>query len=509
MIDEVTKKDNSIGEIGKLLKYAVGAAAVLYLIMYLAIALARIKYPFELEWMEGGMIDHVRRILSGEQLYVSPSLDFIPYIYTPLYYYFSAMAAKITGIGFFPLRLVSFIASLGCFCIIYRLVKRETDCKFYGIIASGLFAATFRISGAWFDIARVDSLFVFLLLLAIYLVRFGNSVKTYIIAGIFVFLSFFTKQIALFMFLPVLLYSFINNWRYTLVLVGLLLILVVGSTLYFNSITDGWYTYYIFNLPAQHSINTSLFGGFWGNDIIARFPIACLISLLLIPLYFTKSNINARNFIFYFLVLTGMIIGSLSSRLHRGGWDNVLIPAYAGMAISTVIGISEIFKYIKTIPENKQKSLEVYIYIACIIQFVLLIYNPIKQIPTQKDVECGKKLINVVKEIPGEVIIPYHGYLTYMAGKKTHAHAMALFDIIFKGDDVVIKEKLRFEIIQAIKKKRFSAIIIDYENSWWFQHVVEKYYTKGKLIFEDTDSFWPVTGMKTRPEYIYIPENEK
>ena len=38
----------------------------------------RWNYPFDLEWMEGGMLVHVDRLRSGEGLYVPPSADFIP-----------------------------------------------------------------------------------------------------------------------------------------------------------------------------------------------------------------------------------------------------------------------------------------------------------------------------------------------------------------------------------------------------------------------------------------------
>ena len=90
-------------------------------------------------------------------------------MYPPLYYYVSAVVALASGIGFFPLRLVSFAASLGAFAIIFSLVRRETGSRAAGILAMGLFAATFREGGSWFDTARVHSLFLLLLLGGVYL----------------------------------------------------------------------------------------------------------------------------------------------------------------------------------------------------------------------------------------------------------------------------------------------------------------------------------------------------
>ena len=175
-------------------RYSLLLLAISYIAVYLIIVCLRIQYPFELEWMEGGVVDHVRRILSGKKLYVNPSLEFIPFTYTPFYFYVSALVSKITGIGFTPLRFVSLISSLGSFFIIFLIVKRETRAYFPSIIASCFFAATFQISGAWFDIGRVDSLFLLLSLLTIYVIKFHTSWQSHIIAGILISFAFLTKQ---------------------------------------------------------------------------------------------------------------------------------------------------------------------------------------------------------------------------------------------------------------------------------------------------------------------------
>ena len=61
----------------------------------------RARYPFELEWMEGGVLDHVRVVLSGQPLYRAPSVEFTPFIYTPFYYAVCAALARVFGVGFF------------------------------------------------------------------------------------------------------------------------------------------------------------------------------------------------------------------------------------------------------------------------------------------------------------------------------------------------------------------------------------------------------------------------
>ena len=42
---------------------ALAAVALGFIVQYVQLAIVRAQYPFELEWMEGSMVDHVRRVL--------------------------------------------------------------------------------------------------------------------------------------------------------------------------------------------------------------------------------------------------------------------------------------------------------------------------------------------------------------------------------------------------------------------------------------------------------------
>ena len=68
----------------------IGVVAGLFVLMYVVVALLRLRYPYELEWIEGGMVNHVEQVRSGHSLYAAPSLTFTADIYTPLYFIVSA-----------------------------------------------------------------------------------------------------------------------------------------------------------------------------------------------------------------------------------------------------------------------------------------------------------------------------------------------------------------------------------------------------------------------------------
>lgn len=534
------QEDNQVNRVpdwNTALRYLVLALGIVFIIVYIALVFFRIRYPFELEWMEGGSVDHVRRILAAERLYVRPSLEFVPFVYPPLYYYVSALVSLFTGVGFLPLRLVSFIASLGCLVVIFQFVKRETGSAFSGILASGLFAATFRISGAWFDIARVDSLFLFFFLAGLYTIRFRVSPKSYVLAGVLFSLSFLTKQIAFVIFVPIAFYCILYNWRTSIFLIGTIVATIAASTFVLDGIHDGWYSYYVFDLVREHAIETRGLLNFWTRDLIAPLAIACATATFYIlarllhparhghpvrscgsvaPADLMDRDVSVRRAdhatLFYSLMAVGMIGGAWLSRLHSGGYDNVLFPAYAAVSILFGLGIHTVLESIRTFPVAGQRLVELFVFLVCIGQFVSLAYNPFHQIPTRRDLEAGRTFVTTVAQIEGEVFVPFHSYLPALAGKASHAHGMAVSDIL-RGDDGAIRAQLIEDMRQTIRERRFAALILDDTFFSWFlkdilpelSRDIEENYVRRQPVFDSDTPFWPVTGMRTRPEFIYVP----
>ena len=500
----------------RITRYALILAAVAYLVLYLMIALLRIRYPFELEWMEGGSVDHVRRILAGQKLYVRPTLEFVPYIYTPLYFYVSAAVAVAVGVGFTALRLVSLVASLGCFATIFIMVRRETRDTLAGIVAAGLFAATFRIGGAWFDLARIDSLFLFLLLVGVYVLRFAGPRRSYVLAGLLVSLAFLTKQIALIMLVPLIAWSAVRGIRprvgrdggseddhralrrslwFTGTVVG-----VTGlTTVILNYLHDGWYNYYVFELASHHEIVGSKYIGFWKDDLFLKLPVAVAIAVFyLLP--GAGGTRKPRDF-FYPVLLAGMVGGSWISRLHLGGYENVLLPAYAAGAIGFGLGIHKASRLLLSKPVYATKVLWIVVCIISLWQFALLRYDPARQLPTGADREAGNRLVGMISKVEGQVLVPDHGYLARMAGKQDCAHRMAMHDVI-RGGVAGSKADLIGEIGRALSEKQFGAVILDYE---WRPNELDPYYEVRQMGYPNDEVFMPVTGKRTRPTLMCVP----
>lgn len=500
-----------------ILRYSIWIIGIFYLLMYCYVTLSRISYPYELEWMEGLMLDHVRWILDGNQLYVKPSLEFIPLVYTPLYFYIGAFVCKFAGIGIPQLRILSFIASIGCFALIFLYVRTETKNAFLGFLSASIFAATYREGGAWLDLARVDSLFLLLTFAGIYVLRFKKSAVGQILSGILIFLAFMTKQTGLFVAIPLVIYCLVAGKKSEKFIFPVtFLIFFTVSMFLFQLITGGWFYFYIFELPKQHGIQMSWIHKFWTRDILSHYAIAFLISVFFLWQLIARSRISDG--IFYLLLYVGMVATAWYSRLHPGGYDNVLIPAYAIISIYFGLGMNIALGYmdnrniiIRNITNRlswgKNRHAELLLYIACICQFAALLYNPAKQLPTRADFEAGQKFIELLSETDGEVFVPMHGYMPSLAGKKTWMHGMSMNDVFIGGNEAV-KNELDNELNNAIRTGFFDVIILDFDSGEdvyeRFSEELERHYVHAGQIFEDDTVFWPKTGLKTRPQEIFI-----
>jgi 4-amino-4-deoxy-L-arabinose transferase-like glycosyltransferase len=487
----------------EVVEWAVGLAGCAYLLAYLAIALLRMTYPFDLEWLEGATADHVHRILTAQRIYGPPSLAFTPFLYPPLYYYVSAAVSVVTGMSLLPLRLVSLASSVGCFWLVYGLLARETGSRYVGLVATGMFAATYRIGGAWLDLARVDSLFLVLFLGAVYIVRFHASTRSWAAAGALLALSALTKQTALMLTMPLILYAAIVDWRRAVTFLvtfgGVFGLITLGLIVWQGS----WYLYYTVGLPAH--VNAAVGVGIvsraslrvWRRDFFVAMPLA---SVLGVASLVVRSRLFTRATLFYVILAVGLVGSAWISRLHQGAYDNVVIPAYLAFAILLALAVNDV-------PElatgSGQLCLRMFMGVVCLAQFVALAYDPRLQIPTRRDVMLHQQLIQIMRQFDGEVYLADHGFFPILAGKSSHAQTRAIFDVDLSAD-AGTEGPLATELRTAIEQHRFGVIILDDPLSPSLQQEVERAYQPAgpSLEFEGP---YTVTGHHAHPRLIYVP----
>jgi hypothetical protein len=439
--------------------------------------------------MEGAIVDQVSHLAAGHRLYVAPSIHFIPFQYPPLYFYLGALVSRIMGGGFLPLRLVSFLSSLGCFAVIFALVRRESGSARAACLAVGLFAACFRAAGSWYDLARVDSLYMVLALAGIYLVRFHTSWRGVIAAALLLVLSFLTKQSGVLIALPLLAWLIAVSWQE-----GLLALAVFGAsagavTWILDAIHHGWYVHYVFQMPARMQRLDSVSVDFWQQDILGPLAIAAAVSLGWLIALVSRAPAAARSW-FYPLLGLGMIGSAWLSMLHAGAYANNLIPAYA--VISVLFGLA--------MAETKTRS---YLPALCLVQLLVLFSDPRQQLPTSSSRDAWHQLVNLIAATPGDVLVPQHGYLSTLGGKRPFAHTMAVYDVMRAGSPADAA-RLTEQFHQAFIGRQFGAVIVDKLDPWFAEDLERSYRRRGGAV-GDAGALWTVTGRRTRPEWVYVP----
>ncbi len=499
----------------QLVRIVLAGIALVYIFLFLYIAFRRMAYPYELEFMEGGSLVQMLRLLQGKPLYAEPSLDYTALLYPPLYFYVGAWISKILSPGFLPLRLLSIAASCSSMILVSLWVKQLTSCRYYAFLSAGLFAACFYISGAWYDVARVDALFLFLVLLSLYLLYQKKTIPL-VLAGLGFVLALMTKQSALIIFFGSAVGLFFTAVPlYRKILYPLcFLILLLPSLLILQTISGQWFLFYTFTLPQQHAFLPAMIFKFWQFDILQHVLVLFGFSIL----YFIYQYRQSRSeFGFHFMIAAAMIASAWVSRMHAGGYINVLMPAFAIISIYSVAGLALLIQKIQVLENLKimlcpQKpmlsvstaQIKAILYGLVLLQFFMLIYDPRDQIPSRADRTAGDLLVQELRTLPGDVYMPWHGYLPLRAGK-TYVATHGLFDIL-RGNDSEIRQALQHQLDHAIAEKRFSAVILD--SRWYDEHFL-KHYTFDRFVFSDPTVFWPPAGMHLRPEFIYVRKEQK
>lgn len=494
------------------LRWAALAAGSAFVLALAGVAAWRLGYPYHLEWMEGGSVDHLRWLLAGRPLYVEPSIDFVPYGYPPLYYYAAAALAAVIGPGFVALRLLSIAATAGSLWFLYRLVERESGDRAAGFLAAALFAAAFPLAGFWYDVGRVDSLCLGLLLAAVYVARQGEGRRAAIGAGVLLALACLTKQTAMIVAPAlVLAAAALRPWRWTAWFAGTALATLGAATAALDLGHGGWYRYYVFELPRRHVFFDLGPLQFLWRDLARDLPVALALGLVYLALALWRRP--RRPALFLGLVVFGLLLAGYLVRRTAGGFVNVLMPALAAAAILFGLGVGELRRAARRGAGSARRRVlggaaEALLFALCLLQLGLLRYDPRTQVPDAADRRAGDDLVARIAGYPGAVLVPELGYLAGLAGKEPFAPWMAWFAVL-RVEDPEFPEGSLEEMRQALVERRFDAVI--FADRIWLSVLDDELagYTHGPIDYPEPETFMPRTGFRTRPVVVVEPPEER
>ena len=444
----------------------VGTAALAEIALFLIASLGRLRYAFPLEQLEGPMLLTAERVAHGLPVYVRPTFHFIPYMYAPAYYYVSGWAVRMLGPGFLPLRLVSLLSTCVAFAIIYIFVLLDTTGTrrrrhLAALAGAGLYAAAYPWTRGWFDLGRLDSFYVFLLLLALLCTRWCRRSWHPAIAAAAWTLAFLAKQTIF----PVALIMLCFDWkrpRRVLMGAGSFLLMVAVTTGLLNFTTRGWFRFYAFTVPRANAdllLRPAVF--FIFSQLLAPFAVAGLIAAIA----WTRMRAKKRGMAevssrarFYLLAAISTFGLCWFLQAHGGATMNTPMPMYAALAVIFGISFGRIDASLAL--EGCREPARVLLLAAVAIPLVSWIYNPRDFVPHRYVIGSESQMIAWMRTFPGDVYLPSHPYEAVLAGKSWRPDMAALHDAL-APDIPPIRLLLLKEIRSEIDGEKFDAIGFD------------------------------------------------
>jgi hypothetical protein len=482
---------------------------------YLIIALLRLTYPFPLEYLESNSLVEVQRILAGRPLYAAPAFGYVPDGYPPLYFVTSAAAASVLGLSYVPLRLVSLVSSLVCFAVLARLVRRETASAAAGIAAAGLLAATYFVTDTWFDVARVDSLFIAFSVAALYAARWMRRTRGAVATGLLLAAAFLTKQNGLAEGVAVLTALALGPRRRLAWTAALTYGTVLGiSTLALGLASHGWYVYYVFLLMSEHTLKYAAFGQFWTGYLLPMVGVACCALLL-----------GARRTPLVLLAgCAALVVESYAALVHSGGRVNDMLPAYLAVALLAGLAMGAGPGGLVSVGTDRLARARIAGWPAgrlgrwvaagaaalVIAQLAVLIsgFRPSWAIPADGDRAVGWRLTSGMRAVGGTIAVPSDPGLGLLAGLPAVAHQGAADDVL-RASDPAGRAIFETSAARAVAARRFSAIMT--ENAGppdGFPRDLMRYYRRCPqtlLSGVPPAVFQAVAGPPGRPVYVWLP----
>lgn len=441
------------------------AAAGLYAGVFLILVIARLAYPFELEFIEGGILVQAWRMAHGLPVWLPANAEFVPHAYTPLYPLLSAVLLHWTGPAFWPLRLISAMSTVVTATIIGLVARRQTH-ALLGLLCAGLYLAGYDIVGGWYDLARVDSLFMALALGGMALAaaaggavppRGGNWLR--VLAAVLLALAFFAKQTALGFGMVVGLWMFAaSGWQ-----AGALFGTVYGGLLaagigLLNLSSHGAFGDVVLYLATNEPIEGSRLVNFVARELLGR-----MLPLVLLFLYALWQSRRTRGAVAWLRAHPWLLFGAaalLLSALQRarpGGALNSLMPLYALLCLAPALAWAARPRT-PELPRPKTTlfgvSLWSLVLILIVGQFLLARYDPRQHFPTAAMRAAGEQLVARVAAAGGPVWVVDQPSFNLLAGQAPAVQLSALYAARHRGID-----PFPADLVDAVMNKKFAFIL--------------------------------------------------
>jgi hypothetical protein len=504
--------------------------------------LLRLFYPLDLEWMEGGTLTHALRLGRGQPLYAEPSVDFVSFLYTPLYPAVLCVLAKVFGLSYALGRAVSILAFFGALAFLVAAVRGiarpyesgelRAVATTAGLLGAAAVCLAFPFCGAFYDLVRGDSLWLFLVSAGLYACSPGRSTRWIAVGALLLALGFFTKQTAApFMVAAAASVALTSGLTRGLVFTAVAFGSTATAVLVGQYLTDGWLWTYIYRLHQSHETQLERI---WPETPLMLFDHAfVLLAPVAACLLFVASRRRLSRGLFYWasMAATGLATSAVGSAT-QGAYDNAYIPAVyfgallsaacavelpalaAGLRASTEGAVWSIGER----PERWRGSLRIFALLGLGLlsaHAVIRWPDPSALVPSPQDrAEAGRLLAYLTAQGP-DIFVPCHPFYSVLAGGSGHLHIMGVNDVYawprsITSDprrDAALKERFRESLTSSLRARRWTMVIQDDCGTPRLPGL-NRHYRLVDDLARTGRSPRSLTGYPCAPRHVFMPRGE-
>lgn len=502
--------------------------ALIQLLWHARLFAGRAGFPLDLEWMEGGVLIHAQRLAHGQGIYVEPSIDFIPFLYTPLYPALLALLSFVAPLGYLMGRLVSITAFAVALATIVRCAAGEGSGRVgkglavaIGLAGAGAVAASFAFTGYFYDLVRADSLLLACEALALGLAYAGRGWKSAALAGALIALGFFAKQTATVVGIAIGVGLLLASPKRGLVYGGVAAAILAAGIGLLVKTSHGWFWTYIFKLHQSHAFRKDAVTDIaWPFTHQFCWPMAAALLLATLGLALSRQ-LRRTDVILWAAAIAGELAAIVGFATQWAD-SNAFIPAVFFPAFAAAIIVARLCQV--ALAGRKWGALLVATGSVLLLASQSLHTaqptpvrghdrSPILRgwpslgkalpslasaVPSPQDRVAAARLLGELRALPSPLFIPFHTYYAVLVGKQPFVHRMGVHDV-----EAALGRPKRLD--QAIAERRFAAIVLDWKSYPGEWPNLEAHYHVVRELHEGTDSVRMFAGAQTSPRLVLLP----
>ncbi len=423
---------------------------------FLVVSLARITYPFELEWLEGLTIDNAWRLAHGLPIYGPPDASFAANFYPPLHYVATLPFLVATRWSLGGARLLSWLAVVGSGVLVARVVRRAGGSWPAVLLGLGTIASFYPATHYWYDLARVDTLEAFFVVagVAVLVAPDVEPDGRRLAAGaLLLTAATLTKQTAAPLGLAAAAaFALGGDWGRAWRLAAFLAVFggACGLALWWWS--HGWIGL-IYSVPRHHRVAARRLADF-GDFAYPMLPVLGLA---------VAGAIRARaTRIALVVAIAALAVGALAF-CKVGGDSNSSLPAVFLIGLATAMAGDDVWRWLGTTPARRAGRLAGIVVLVAMPGFTgALSTDFLRWIPTAADRREARALWEDMRSVQGEFLPYNYSFVSTILRGRTWAVGDRLYDFAggfdaatFRRPDV---DRYPSYLLEAISDRDFAAI---------------------------------------------------